>query len=586
MSYEKKIWENGDIIFSSGLNNIEDGIESAHVSKFDDVEVITTDNNEVELHFLADEKILKTVLLPYTNDSNIDFDILLDEYVTESELESKDYATTTYVKSLISSLGEDSSETITLMNVKLNGCVGDGSTDDLPALKTIFTNVTDNTIIYFPAGTYMIGNGDSTETLLTLTGLDNIIIKGDGSDATKLILHQNTPVGIDYGILELKQCTNSTIRDLELDGNVQLRHQNFGSLWDDTSSAYDNMSNIEISSGENILIENVYSHHPAMDCIFVGRYAGGNTPNGEGIVIKNCILEYGYRQGISIVGWNKGLIQDCIIGETALAENLIDSSVKLGTSPMAGIDSETWSTNYDWVIERTTFNNNYVDINDGSVRFIVRDCILNNSDFYSSTPSAGARTYDITVKNNMMIDSIIDIYNKGFIFEENTIKLTSGLQKANGDAQLKFVHDPTNIWYEDGATNVIFRNNIVMVVADSEGTLTPSIKICYPYLMGDMIMENNIFLDCFFNTFANDDGSFGIVTNNIFRMTDTTTAYNLNNAKHLVENNHFVGNFYLGATTRTVSSDPSVGVMSFDSTSGKPVWWNGSSWVDATGTSV
>jgi hypothetical protein len=69
-------------------------------------------------------------------------------------------------------------------------------------------------------------------------------------------------------------------------------------------------------------------------------------------------------------------------------------------------------------------------------------------------------------------------------------------------------------------------------------------------------------------------------------MTDTSVAYNLNNAKHLVENNHFIGNVYLGATTRTISSDPSVGTMAFDSTTKKPIWWNGSAWVDATGTNV
>lgn len=507
----------------------------------------------------------------------------VSELINDSNFATKSYVDTKFNNSGSSNNGETSMTTI---NVIEHGCVADGITDNLTELKSIFASATNDTIIYFPTGTYLIGDGDSDKTLLTLTGLDNIIIKGDGKDATKLILHQNTPVGIDYGILELKQCTNSTIKDLELDGNVQLRHKKHGSLWDDVATNYSKMSNIEISSGENILIENVYSHHPAMDCISVGRHAGGNTPNGEGIIIRNCTLEYGYRQGISIVGWNKGLIQDCIIGETALAENLIDSSVKLGTSPMAGIDSETWATNYDWTIERTTFNNNYVDINDGSVRFMIRDCILNNSDFYSSTPSAGARTYDIIVKNNMMIDSIIDIYNKGFIFEENTIKITSGLKKANGDAQLKFVHEPNNIWYKDGATNVIFRNNVVMVVADASGTLTPSTKICFPYLMGDIVMENNVFLDCFFNTFSNDDGSFGVFTNNIFRMTDTSVAYNLNNAKHLVENNHFIGNFYLGATTRTISSDPSVGTMAFDSTTKKPIWWNGSAWVDATGTNV
>ena len=186
----------------------------------------------------------------------------------------------------------ENSSPITTINVIEYGCVADGTTDNLTALKSIFASVTNDTIIYFPTGTYLIGNGDNTTTLLTLTGLDNVVIKGDGRDATKLILHQNTPVGIGYGILELKQCTNSTIKDLELDGNVQLRHKNHGSLWDDVATNYSKMSNIEISSGENILIENVYTHHPAMDCISVGRYAGGTTPNGNGIIIRNCTLVY------------------------------------------------------------------------------------------------------------------------------------------------------------------------------------------------------------------------------------------------------------------------------------------------------
>jgi hypothetical protein len=114
-------------------------------------------------------------------------------------INDSNFATKTYVDTKFNNGGSSNNNetSMTTINVIEHGCVANGTTDNLTALKSIFTNVTNDTIIYFPAGTYLIGNGDSTKTLLTLTGLDNIIIKGDGKDATKLILHQNTPVGID-----------------------------------------------------------------------------------------------------------------------------------------------------------------------------------------------------------------------------------------------------------------------------------------------------------------------------------------------------------------------------------------------------
>lgn len=485
---------------------------------------------------------------------------------------------------------EDGGKIVTTINVLEQGCVADGVTDNLSKLKEIFGAVANDTVIYFPAGDYMIGNGDETQTLLTLSGLDNVKITGDEDGISKLILHGNTPVGINYGILELYQCTNCTIRNLELDGNVQARYLAHGSLWDDLATNYKKMSNIEIQSGENILIENINSHHPAMDCIFIGRYAGGDTPNGKNAIIRNCILEYGYRQGISIVGWDNGLIQDCVIGETGLAANPKETleegdPVTLGTSPMAGIDSETWSTNYDWVIEKCIFNNNYLDINDGSIRFNIRDNIFNNSNFYSSTPSAGARTFDICVKNNFFKDSVVDIYNKGFVFEENTFKIKSGTNH-----QFKFVHDPENIWYADGAGTIEFRNNVVMIIEGDDGKIVPRTNICFAYFSGEMVMDNNVFINCFFNTFTNADGTFGIFKNNVFKM-NISGKYDLNNAKQLIQGNHFVcegeGNFfYIGNENVKVSSDPSVGVMGFDEKSGKPIWWNGSAWVDAAGNAI
>ena len=467
-----------------------------------------------------------------------------------------------------------------VIDVVNEGCDNAGEVDNLAILKEIFGRVENNTVIYFPAGDYMIGNGDEAQTLLTLEGLDNVTIKGAEEGISKLILNENTPVGAGYGIFELNQCTNCTIINLELDGNVQKRHEKHGSLWDDEAIDFTKMSNIEIASGENILIENVNSHHPAMDCICIGKHK--DAPNGRNIVIKNCIFEYGYRQGINIAGWDKGLMQKCIIGETGLATNLKEEGEPetLGTFPMAGINSKTLSTNYDWTIEECIFNNNSVDVNDGSIRFTLRDSIFNNSNIKSSSPAQESRAHDVIVKNNFMLNSVVDIYNKGFVFEENTFKIKSGT-----NAQLKFVHDSNNIWYEKGADIIEFRNNIVMIVEGDDGLIVPRTNICYPYFSGEMVMDNNVFINCFFNTSTNNDGTFGIFKNNVFKMSGEG-KYDLNEAKHLIQGNHFIGDFYIGAETRKVSSDPSVGVMGFDKESGKPIWWNGTAWVDATGNAI
>ena len=57
----------------------------------------------------------------------------------------------------------------TIINVKEHGAVGDGIANDAPALKEIFSNVEDYSVIYFPAGTYLIGNGDDNEIILKLS---------------------------------------------------------------------------------------------------------------------------------------------------------------------------------------------------------------------------------------------------------------------------------------------------------------------------------------------------------------------------------------------------------------------------------
>lgn len=62
------------------------------------------------------------------------------------------------------------------------------------------------------------------------------------------------------------------------------------------------------------------------------------------------------------------------------------------------------------------------------------------------------------------------------------------------------------------------------------------------------------------------------ITKNLFRLKDS-------------------GVFYYGVSGSKYTSDnrpnvTEVGTMTFDSTLGKPIWWNGDAWVDATGSVV
>jgi len=42
----------------------------------------------------------------------------------------------------------------------------------------------------------------------------------------------------------------------------------------------------------------------------------------------------------------------------------------------------------------------------------------------------------------------------------------------------------------------------------------------------------------------------------------------------------------LGGTTANRTTNPRIGWIYFDTTLGKPIWWNGTAWIDATGASV
>lgn len=116
-----------------------------------------------------------------------------------------------------------------VFNVKTYGATGDGTTDDTTAILAAFTAAGDNSIVYFPAGTYSTG-------FIDLLGLDGVTIRGQGRASllqrrpggtnTEPIIRigASTDVVVEYLAVDLNNCL-SFCSGIELDDVPRFRVQ-------------------------------------------------------------------------------------------------------------------------------------------------------------------------------------------------------------------------------------------------------------------------------------------------------------------------------------------------------------------------
>ena len=420
------------------------------------------------------------------------------ENVVIGNVDLSKYATTEYVdeevKELSSQLenivnGVASRKTI---NVKDYGVMGDGVTNDSPKLRELADSIEDDSILYFPKGTYMLGDGSSSQEIaIKFSFKNNIKIKGDGRGETIIIAHPQTPAKTGMGLIWFWRCENVELEDIELDGNLQERNKHYGGgNWGDNSEM-NTCSNINVDGGYNINIRRVYSHHPAMDNCEIGRHDGGDTPNGNTALFEDCEFTYGYRQGISIVGWDNGVIRRCRITDTAKTVNLLDETRTLGTSPMSNIDSETWGWNLNWVIDECYFANAYVNMNDGTKNFTFKNCTFENEGFSSDTPSTGTRTFNVFVKDSKFKNSNFAIHHQGFNFENNEFIFNTETKRTSS-----FMSSRTDtVGMVDRAKLSTFKNNKIIFDHGDTAQSEYSNKISFIFNADNMIVDNNTFID-------------------------------------------------------------------------------------------
>lgn len=128
--------------------------------------------------------------------------------------------------------------------------------------------------------------------------------------------------------IELTDCQNIVISNLELDGNN--RAMILGGQWGDIGRQLPH-SGLWIINSINVTVTNLNVHHFGLDGIALSN-ATSNRKVKDGIVISNCRFEYNARQGLSWVGGNDLTVTKSSFNHTGKG--------KFSSAPTAGVDIE------------------------------------------------------------------------------------------------------------------------------------------------------------------------------------------------------------------------------------------------------
>lgn len=145
----------------------------------------------------------------------------------------------------------------------------------------------------------------------------------------------NADYAADVGVfIDVEENQNvSIVGSCELDGNIQ--NISLGGTWGDTG--YQCVSYGILAYGNLILnIENVYTHHHALDGVALGWTGLTAQDPAKPTKLLNVVSEYNARQGISIVGGKGITLESCKFNFTGRST--------FSSAPGAGIDFEAESS--------------------------------------------------------------------------------------------------------------------------------------------------------------------------------------------------------------------------------------------------
>ena len=355
-----------------------------------------------------------------------------------------------------------------MVSAKDFGAVGDGITDDTVAIRAFFANVQSNSCNFLPAGNYLV----NSFTSLTLTGLSNVEIIGEGATITI-----NADQSTTTYMLSFVNCTNVTINNLDINGNayianpfyfsgcnfVQFLNNTFQKLWR-TSSTVDGIA-FYCSNGTNFQVTNNTFYRVNKAIVF-----DDDGTNSTNVVISGNTIDQGGFAAITTAHVNcvvdSNTIRYASLGPFASRTDMRNASwtptltsASYGTGKGAAINSgsNTYASG-SYPLNLTITNN--------IINYVAEYAIgIESGDYVGATQLAGPAINTVISNNNIRNTGVNAIFLVGMngVTVSGNIVQTAGLSLA-GDAAILLATRTGNTTSQvnNGIRNAVVSGNVVV----------------------------------------------------------------------------------------------------------------------------
>lgn len=339
-----------------------------------------------------------------------------------------------------------------VVNVKNFGAKGDGVTDDTQSILNAINSLTKNTVLYFPAGDYIVYN-DYTPNyneyaydynkLIKIENMENICIMGSSKETCRIRPSYQAPYSskLNYPCtLSIVNSKNIDIKDI----TIESKGENYGDT--DNGVTHSDLENrkkqmcvnggqsILLLSSTNIFIENII----ARLCGSVGVIYSSSCNN----VIMNNIFVNPMSLGYA------GICEDYFYNEIESSKsvyfNVVQHSEKIYQDENYGVlkGSETYSGKCCFLNE----GNQNTNMMSSLFNFDVSDCFGGSPDYTEgyAVGSANANTYvnGLNVRNCYYALTTRNVFNgfKTFVSNMNAYVKIAGIfinEQVSNDSSLE-----------------------------------------------------------------------------------------------------------------------------------------------------
>jgi hypothetical protein len=418
------------------------------------------------------------------------------------------------------------------LNVKSFGARGNGKTDDSANIQKAFDSIKDNGAIYFPKGTYIIQR--------TIVIPSYVRIIGESKRSTVLLYKGTEKAFVSGGRSGSKYGTGSyhiTIEDIAFQGN-----DTGTGLY--ITSRYLTVNNVEIShfavgiDAQYCWTNKFYNVSIVHNTI---GFKGGSFLNANSFV--NCIFAAGQIAVTFTQGWNI---------------SFVGCQFESFTGACFSFNEDAKNAIWNLSVTGCYFENSGKGIDAGP-----------NCSFYGlnfSNNIVTTRGTEVAIK----IDNA-DNYGKNTGLVENNTFI-----RDNNGTQESFVH-------LNGPAYIMFRANLGYAAPENQPIpiLDESTRNTNTTFIDTNLADGNRLKVSGTGVFdkgvivgasppvAIDPGLIIYENGKLKIYHDSSTAEDFQTIK--------------SGTSLTRPADPPLGLMFFDTTLNRPIWWNGKDWVDANG---